>query len=286
MVILHYLFAGVVWVLSLLPLRMLYGFSDFLYLLIYHIIGYRKQVVFTNLRNSFPEKDEKAIRKTGKQYFHNMADIITEVIKIRHIRKEELLKRVTFENLEYLNKLYDQNRSVIAATGHSGNWEWVAMTLAMNTRHTTYAVVKLLSDPFFEKYLSGLRTKFNKDSLIKFHEATRAIIRNKNKLSCYVFVADQTPHRSEIKYRTQFLNQDTPVFLGTEKVAKALDYPVVFLDVKRKKRGYYHVTIKPLFEKPKETGEYEITEKHVNMLEQSIREQPDNWLWSHRRWKY
>lgn len=286
MAFVYFFFRSFAWLLSLLPLRILYGFSDFLYFIIYYIIGYRRQIVLENLQNSFPEKSNKEVRKIGKQYFHNMADIITEVIKIRHIRKKELQKRVTFENLEYLNHLYDQNRSVIAATGHSGNWEWVAMTLAMHTKHTTYAVVKLLSDPFFEQYLSRLRTKFNKESLIKFHEATRAIIRNKNKLSCYIFVADQTPHRSEIKYRTQFLNQDTPVFLGTEKVAKALDYPVVFLDVKHRKRGYYHVTIKPLFEKPKETGEYVITENHVKMLEQSIREQPDNWLWSHRRWKY
>ena len=148
-------------------------------------------------------------------------------------------------------------------------------------------MVKPLTDPFFEQYMNEmLRSRFTKDCLITFKDTFRAMIRNKSIPSMTIIAADQTPTRKEINYWATFLNQDTPVFLGLEKISKSLDFPIVFFDIQRQKRGHYMVEITLLFDDPKNTQEYEITDTHVSFLEQAIQKNPSNWLWSHKRWKH
>lgn len=276
-----------IWLISLMPFRLLYPFSRFLAFLLYRLIRYRKKVVFSNLRNAFPEKQDKEIKKIAREFYRNFADLILEVLKIRSISKRSLLKRVSFRNFELIEELHSQKKSIIVTIGHCGNWEWMSMLLEMMSGYKVFAVVKPLNDAFYDDYLTRLRTRFNKKGgLIPFKSTFREMVRRKNELTMTIIAGDQTPTKDEINYWTTFLNQDTPVFLGIEKIARSLDFPVLFFDIQRKKRGYYEIDISMVSAFPIQTSEYEITEKHVKMLEQKIRRNPDNWLWSHRRWKH
>jgi Kdo2-lipid IVA lauroyltransferase/acyltransferase len=269
-----------------MPFFMLYGVSDILFLLIYYIIGYRKKVVFANLRNSFPEKSEKEIRKIALKYYHNLCDIVIEVCKAKTISEKKMLSRMEFRNVALIDKLYDEGRSVLLVCGHTGNWEWLGMAVKSILRHKGFAVVKPLSSDFWEKYMSKQRVRFAKEGLIPFKQTFRVLVKNKEYCTLTIIAGDQTPTKSEIEYWTTFLNQDTPVFIGTEKIAKALNMAVVFCNIQRIKRGYYSYEFSLLTDDPKNTTENEITEMHVRALEKIILEHPDNWLWSHRRWKH
>ena len=286
MILFNYLLTSIIWLLSILPIFILYGISDFMYIIMYYFIGYRKKVVFENLRNSFPEKSDKEIKIIAHKFYHNLCDLFIEVVKAKTISSKALLKRLHFKNIEIVDKYYSEGRSVIAVCGHTGNWEWVGMTLKMFIKHKGFAVVKPLSSNFWEKYISKLRLRFAKEGLVPFKQTFRVLVKNKNFTTLTLLAGDQTPTKSEIEYRTNFLNQDTPVFLGTEKIAKALNMVVLFLNIQRKKRGHYEIDISVLTDNPKNTEDNEITEMHVNALEKAILTNPGNWLWSHRRWKH
>ncbi|MBN1338952.1 MAG: lysophospholipid acyltransferase family protein [Bacteroidales bacterium] len=278
---------GLLWLISLMPFRVLYFFSDFLSFLLFRVFKYREKVVLTNLKKAFPDKNPDDIKQIAKKFYRNFSDLILEVIKIRNLRKKTLQERITFKNYRILEDLYAKNKSVIVTIGHCGNWEWMSMALEMITGYRAFAIVKPLNDAYFDRYLTKLRKRFNsRGGLIQFKSAFREMVRNKNELTLTIFAGDQTPTRDEINYRTRFLNQETPVFLGVEKIARSLGFPVVFFNIQRSGRGHYEVEITTVSEFPKETSEYEITEKHVRLLEQKIAENPDNWLWSHRRWKH
>ena len=288
MFIIYFLFTVITWFISILPFRVLYIVSDLLYFNLYYIFKYRRAVVYKNLRNSFTEKSKIEIKKIEKQFYKNLSDVIVEVIKTQNMTEEQMKKRFTFTNLNILEDLYKNNKSIIACMGHCGNWEWLGPALHLRIKHEGKAVIKPLSDKFFDKYMFKLRTKFTKnpDCLISHKHAFKIILKNRNKLTLNIFVADQTPLKKNSKYWTKFLNQDTSFFLGPEKIAKTLDFAVVFLDIQRVNRGYYNIEIIKITDEPKKTDEYEITQKFHNLLEKSIIKHPDNWLWSHRRWKH
>jgi KDO2-lipid IV(A) lauroyltransferase len=257
-----------------------------MYVIFYYIVGYRKKVVYTNLRNSFPEKSEKEINKIAHKFYHNLCDLFLEVIKVKTVSQKKLVKRISFKNMEIVDRLYNEGRSVMAILGHIGNWEWVGVNAQYFFRHKPFAVVKPLSSKFWEDYITRLRYSFGKEGLIPFKQTLRVLVKNKNHVFLTLIAADQTPTKSEIEYWTTFLNQETPVFLGTEKIAKALNMAVLFFNIQRPKRGHYEIEISVLAENPKDTAENEITEMHVHALEKAIIAHPDNWLWSHRRWKH
>lgn len=285
MFIIYNIFRFFAWLISKLPFCLLYIISDILYFLIYYLVGYRKKVTLNNLRNSFPDKSDKEIKSIAKKFYMNFSDTIMEVIKIRSITKKSLNKRVRFNNFEIIEELYKRNKNVFITLGHCGNWEWLGLNVSLNALHSPFAIVKPLNNPFFEKYITKLRTKYY-NNLIPIKQTYRTLINNKNELCFVLIVSDQSPAKSEINHWTTFLNQETPVYLGTEKISKALDYAVVFSDIQRIKRGYYEVTVMEITDNPKETTEYEITEKYYRLLEEAIKKHPDNWLWSHRRWKH
>jgi len=250
------------------------------------ILRYRRKIVYDNLGNSFPEKSETEIRKIANRFYQNLADVILETIKQENLSPHQYRKRFRFSNAEVYENILSKGKSVIVGIGHCGNWEWMGNALGLIIPVKGYAVVKPLSDPRFDNYITSLRNKTCDDSVIPFKEVFRTLVRLKNQRTITVFAADQTPTRGEINYWTEFLNQDTPFFLGIEKIAKSLDSGVVFLDLQRTGRGYYEGDFQLITDEPKNTKEFEITEKYVYLLQKAIRRHPDNWLWSHRRWKH
>lgn len=284
--IFFYIFYIFSWLLSILPLKIQYFIADFLYIILYYIIAYRKKVVYINLKNSFPEKSDKEIKSIAKKFYKHLADLFIENISFHFFSEKDILKRVKFTNIEILNNYYKQNKSVVAVLGHYGNWE-LYCGMPLITKHLNIGVYKKLSNKSFDDLFKKTRKKFGAEA-VEMHNTFRTIIKyaKEGKLTFTGLISDQTPTKSEIHYWTKFLNQDTPIFLGVEKIAKKTNQPVVFMDMKKIKRGYYQVEIIKLFENPQETKEYEITEKHVRLLERIIKNKPEYWLWSHRRWKH
>ncbi len=286
MKILHFLFGALAWLLSKLPLSWLHLKADFIAFVLYRVAGYRKKVVMENLRNSFPDKPESELKKIARRYYRNIADVMVEVIKTAGISRDELKRRMVFTNYELLQHYIHQNRSVLFVTGHLGNWEWLGNRLSLDPDFLTCAVVKPLTDPWFDTFMNKRRMHFQPEGKIDFRRALKDMMLVKDRLSATILAGDQTPTKNEINYWIEFLHQDTPVYLGVEKISKMFDRPVIFTDIQRKKRGYYEIRFTLVTDKPKETRDEEITETHVRLLEETIRRNPDNWLWSHRRWKH
>jgi KDO2-lipid IV(A) lauroyltransferase len=280
------IYKGIAGIIALLPFPLLYLLSGILYLLFRFITRYRRKVILENLRHSFPGKSDKQLKKIAFAYYRNLADITLEVIKLRHIRPAELKRRFTFEGLELLTVALENNRSVIIAIGHCGNWEWMGTALGLVCPNQGYALIKPLTNEHFHAYMQDLRHRLNPGSTLPFRSAFREMVRRRNKPSFYVIAADQTPTRDEAHYWTRFLNQDTPFFMGIEKISRSLDTAVLYVDIQRTGRGKYCGTMHLIASTPRETDEQEITLQYVRLLENSIRQDPSNWLWSHRRWKH
>jgi len=284
--IVFYIFYGINWLVTLLPLRILYVFSDLLYLILYYFPSYRRKVVSTNLKNAFPEKTESELKSIEKKFYKHLADLFIETLKLTHMSKDQLMRRCIVSNPEILDKLYEEKRDAISVLGHYNNWEWLSIIQAY-TKYKFISSYKPLQNNFFDRFINKLRTQYGA-TLVSMSFIIREIInsRKNNINTLSVFIADQTPIKSEIKYWTTFLNQDTPVYLGAEKVSSRYDMAVVFFNFKKIKRGYYNLEIELLFDHTAGLPEYLITEAHVKRLEEVIREKPEYWIWSHRRWKH
>jgi len=284
--LIYYIFYGINWCMTLLPLSVLYLFSDLLYLLFYYFPSYRRKIVATNLRNSFPEKTETELKSIEKKFYSHLADLFVETLKITHMNKAQRMKRCTVGNLEIIDKLLEEKRDIIAVLGHYNNWEWFTI-LPKYTKYNCITIYKPLQNKFFDRFIKDLRSKFDM-VLTPMSGIIREIInKRKNEINTLsFFLSDQTPARGDIKYWTTFLNQDTPVYLGIEKVALKYDMAIVYFHIQKIKRGYYNINIELLFDHTVGLPEYLITETHVKRLEEIIREKPEYWLWSHRRWKH
>jgi Kdo2-lipid IVA lauroyltransferase/acyltransferase len=282
----YYLFYAINWLLTLLPLWVLYLLSDLMYVLLYHLISYRKKVVVSNIANSFPEKTPEERKVIEKKFYRHLCDIMVESFKLSHISEAEHSRRMKIVNPELLNDFCDRNRDVIAIAGHYNNWEYTTI-LAVHTKLQLVTLYKPLSNKHFDSYMKKTRSKYTV-IMTPMSNVLREIVslRNRNIRTMYGFISDQTPPKNEIRYWTTFLNQDTPVFTGAERIAVKYDMPVVFLNIQKIKRGYYTMTIELLFDHTAGLTDQVITEAHVRRLEQLIREKPEFWLWSHRRWKH
>ncbi len=271
---------------SKLPFFMLYGISDFAYFLIYRVIGYRKKVVLENLRNSFPDKTDVEIKQIAKNFYHHIADLFTEYLKGYSISKEEILKRVNIVNPEVVKNYTNKNTPVIIVTGHIGNWEWLLHPL--NLMNIPMDIVyQKLSSTFFNDLTLFIRSRFAITPMIEKDDTLRKTFERKDVVRALVMGSDQSPQNWKSAYWTHFLNQDSGFFTGTERIARKFDYPVIFSEMRRIKRGYYEIEFteiaKPDY-KDLESGE--ITERFVRILEKSIHNHPADYLWSHRRWKH
>ncbi len=279
------IFSFLLYTISLLPFWILYRISDFLFVLIYYVFGYRKKVVMENLRNSFPEKSATELKQIAKRFFRFFPDIIVETIKGYSVSRGELLKRVEIVNPEEINRYFEQGRGVLCVTAHYTNWELGIHRLSLLTALPRLIIYKPLSSASFGSVLNKIRTRFGV-TMVPMKQILRHLVKLKGKPHISVFVADQTPGYQDSDYFTNFLGQETLVFTGTERIAKSMDLPVVFCTIRRKKRrGYYSVEFVTLVEDPKKCADKEIIEKHTAFTEKIIREGPAYWLWSHRRWK-
>ncbi len=285
MIIIQKLFLLFASLLSRLPMRLLYLKSGFFYLVIFYLVGYRKKVVYQNLINVFPKKDKKEIHKTAKQFYHNFCDLFFEVIKLGKISGKELNKRFVIKNPEVIDNLYENNRSILVTIGHIGNWEWLGPKLASENNFKVFGPAKPLNDPFFNKFMNENRSKFGFIP-IKYTHTLRTLVHHKDECTASIMAADQSPLKSDQNYWAPFLYRETPFYLGIEKMAKSLNLAVVYFDIQRVKRGYYEAEVSLITDNPKQCKEYQIIDTYINHLEQSIYKHPDNWLWSHRRWKY
>jgi len=285
--IVFYLSLPLIYFISILPFPLLYAFCDFIFFLLYHVMGYRKKVVWENMKNAFPEKSDEEIHKLRKKYYRYLCDLFIESFKTLSIRRKVMLKHCSIKKSagEMLDQLYAENRNVILVMGHFGNWEWAGNAFSLTRKHQLYVIYHPMKNKYFDKFFMNMRMRFG-TKLIAMNNTMRDMLALRDgPPSATAFITDQSP-QPDRAYWTSFMNQDTPVFLGTEKFAKKLNYPVVYVSVQRKKRGYYEIDCELLFKEPKNTSEFEITERHTRRLEEDIHKIEFTWLWSHRRWKH
>lgn len=272
--------------LAFLPLKVLFLLSEMLTFIVYHLVGYRKNIVFNNLRNSFPEKEESEIKFIARKYYRHLSVMIVENIYLRFANPKKLKNRIIIEKREVFDDIYKQGRSAIVMLGHMGNWEFgggLAMLLPFNV----VGVYKKLSSEAFDKIYFHIRSQFGALP-VEMKQIGRKIIElNRQENPSLIFmVADQSPPLNDKTYWLKFLNQDTDVFLGSEKLANKFNMPVVYMEITRHKKGVYKMIPQLITMEPKKLEEHELTKRFFKLLEESIRERPRYWLWSHRRWKH
>jgi KDO2-lipid IV(A) lauroyltransferase len=273
------------YLISLLPFWFLYLLSDVLFVIVYYFIRYRRDVVTQNLARAFPEKTEKERHDIEFKFFRYLADLTVETVKMITVSEKQIQRRVVATNAELVHEYFAKGKSIIAVAGHYCNWEMAALNFNFVTDKRFMIVYKPLTNVTFDEFFIKIRSRFGGQP-VAMRQTMRKMVEYKNELTVSVLVGDQTPVSHEVNYFANFLNQPTAVFLGVEKISKAIDAAVVFYDMKRVKRGYYTYTLVPLTENAKQTAEHEITDAHVQYLESMIRREPQYWLWSHRRWKF
>ena len=280
------LFEPISWLLSIAPHFILYGIADITFVVLYYMVGYRKQVVYNNIKNSFPEKSEIEIKEIQRKFFHHLSDTFIETAALIKMSQKRVLRMVKFEDTNIAKKLYENKKNVIGITGHFSNWE-LGLTLPKIIPHLVLGVYKPLNNKSFDKLFYKMREKFGAVPVTMNDSYKKILKYNKeNQLTFFGLVADQRPPKIGGNYWTTFLNQETPVFMGPEKIARKLNAAIVFLYLEKVKRGKYIMKIKLLYEDVSKCEVHEITETHLRFLENLIKEKPEYWLWSHKRWKH
>lgn len=278
------------WLIHLLPDRLLYVLAEFLYWVCFRLIGYRKVVVYDNLTRSFPEKSPEEIHAIAFNFYHRFCDLLVEVVNMMFISEHKLRKMVSFSNTSLLNQLYEEGKSVVIVQGHFMNWELSLLMGDAMGKHSRYVIYKTLSSKVSEKLVMRLRERLD-THMLAMYETKNFIDRHmqqgaENQPALFQLGADQAPMKHKIEYWTSFMNQEAPFFLGPEKLAKKYGMPVVYLDLKRMSRGRYQVSYSMLEPDPCNAPEFSITNKYVSRVEEAIKSDPSNWLWTHRRWKH
>ncbi len=282
----YWLVYPILWFISKLPWRIFYLFSTLCYCFIYHIIGYRKKVVLNNLQLTFPDKSITELKVIRRRFYQHMCDMFLEMIKSISISENELLKRFRITNLEELHALEAKEKSIIVLMGHYASYEWCNVTQLV-ANHETVGIYKEIKNPYFDKLVHRIRHRFD-SRLITSKQTIKEIIRDKARghLCSYGMVADQSPKIEHAKFWTQFMGIEVPAFTGGEALARKLDLPVCYLHVEKIKRGYYEAKFILITDTPKACNEFEITKKYLQLLEKQIREAPQYYLWTHKRWKH
>jgi KDO2-lipid IV(A) lauroyltransferase len=276
----------ILWCISILPFRLLYIVSDGVYVLTYYIIGYRKKTVRENLALALPHLSEKERLIIEKKSFRHMCDVFLEMIKTLTISKTEMDKRYVFNNLEVYSDLEKKGKSIALLCAHYASYEW-AVSMNSKADFESYAVYKKINNRYFDKLVRDIRSKF-KATLITTKETIPVIATNfrSKKLGLYGLVSDQSPKLGSFFHWNKFMGIEVPIHTGGEMLAKKYDMNVIFLRTKKVKRGYYEATFEVLSENAKEVPNYEITDQFLKLVEQQIYEQPEYYLWSHKRWKH
>lgn len=274
---------AIAYTLSLMPTAFLYAIASFLFFLAYYMIGYRKEVVIQNISRSFPDKRYGEIHCIVKKFYQCFTAYFAEIIKSISAPAEELDTKIIFENLELIDRHVNAGQNVIACLGHCGNWEMLNF-MPCKLRHDMYAVYKPLRSGIMDRLMTKFRSRFGM-KLIPDESVIRYILTQKSSPAVYLFLADQCPRIKEEKYKFKFLNQETYVFSGMEKLARRSRSAVIYLHITQQSKGNYKVRCLPICSGAESMNEGEITRKYIAMLTENIQEEPYGWLWTHQRWK-
>lgn len=275
------------WLVAILPFRMLYVLSDFLYFWLYRIAGYRKRVVRRNLKNSFPEKTDNWRKGVEREFYHYLCDYMLEDVKMMRMSEKDMCDRMIYRNKEEYLRLIEERGGIVLLIPHYANFEWITgMSMIMRPEDVPVQVYKPLKNIYLDKLMKKIRSRFGGYSVPK-HSTAREVIKIKRsgKKMAIGLITDQSPNANEAHYWTTFLNQDTVFMDGAERIAKMMDFPVFYCELKKEGRGHCSVLFDLLTDRPKETADGEITEMFARRVEQTIRKEPAYWLWSHKRWK-
>lgn len=273
------------WLISILPFRLFYFFSDFVFFVLFYVVGYRKRVVSENLARAFPGKSKKELKKIKKEFYRHMCDMFLEMVKTLNLSKEELKERYKIINIEVLQDIV-KDKSVLIVCSHYANWEWnVSINNYVNAKG--YAVYQKIGNSYFDDLIKKIRAKWN-TTLITQQETVKTVYRNvQNGVnSAYGMVSDQSPQVKRAQYWSEFMGVKVPIFNGPESMARKLDLAVVFLKVSKVKRGYYQAEFIPITTSGKQTKKHQITDQFLRLTEDQIREKPEYYLWTHKRWKH
>ncbi len=287
--VLYHLLYALVYAISLLPFGVLYLISDALYVIVYHVARYRRDVVWKNLTSSFPEKDEQDLRRTEHQFYHWLCDYFVETFKLLSISDEKLLQHIEFRGVDQLEASFDNGQNCAAILGHYCNWEWLSATGLAFKQHPD-AVMGLIYHPLRSDPMDWLFIDIRSAHggvCVKKKHILRYLMeyRSKNRRSLFGYISDQTPKWDNIHLWLPFLNHDTPVFTGGERIMRKMDDAVFYVEMQRPRRGYYICTFKPISAHAAREPENEITRKFFVLLENTIRQEPSYYLWTHNRWK-
>lgn len=284
--ILYFIADAFLLILAKLPKPVFYLISDFLYVIIFYLVRYRKKTTLKNLKNSFPDKTKKEIQQIIKKFYHHLCDITIENAALIKMSKKKITSYAQFINPEILTEYYNNNRNIIMVFGHYANWEFLSL-LPLHTKYPFLPVYKTVNNNYINDRFYKMRSLFGSIPVkmentlkltLKYHKSNQAMILG--------LIADQRPRRKNIQYWTNFLNQETPVFTGAEKIGKRIDAAIIFIDISKEKRGLYKIEFSTLCENSTKTKEFEITELFIRKLENQILKNPEYWLWSHNRWKH
>ena len=274
------------WLISKLPFKLFYWFSDGIYVLIYYIIGYRKKIVRHNILIALPNLSESERLKIEKKFYRHMCDMFLEMIKTMSISTEEMKKRFKITNIEVVKEYEQKNKSIILLASHYASWEWL-LSINESTSFKCIGVYKKINNPYFDKLIRNIRSKFNSE-LVATDKTIALIAENQEKgiMGMYGLASDQSPQVHKTFHWQEFMGIEVPVHTGAEMLAKRYDLEVVFAKVKKVKRGFYEATFVPICEHPRTIPDYEITDTYLKEVEKQILEAPEYYFWTHKRWKH
>ncbi|MCB0706668.1 MAG: lysophospholipid acyltransferase family protein [Saprospiraceae bacterium] len=269
---------------AVIPFRVLYLLADAVAFVLSRIVRYRRAVVFRNLEKSFPEKSPKEIAGLAARFYLHLADILLESLKGLSMGEAEIKKRYHYSNPEILDADWEAGKSVILMPAHYGNWEWGVLSLPLPLKHGIVGIYKPLKNPKVEAFAAARRTRFGLQ-LCPITETRTALDKTWNPPVGFIFMSDQSPSNSRKAHWLTFLHQDTACLQGADIWARKLNMPVYFMDIQRQKRGFYDIRFTCLSDQPATTEVEAITRAYFQQLEMTIRRKPEDWLWSHKRWK-
>lgn len=276
------------WIISHIPFRVLYALSGVLFFITFHLIGYRRKVVKGNLRECFPEKNGEELKKLERKFYRCFIDNILETCKMGAMSSEEMSRRLKFNNIDAVNDELGKGRSIALYLGHFGNWEWISsMPIHLDKNAIAAQIYHRLSNPDFDRIILENRASHGAVN-VEMRKTARFInkLTTERKVSIIGFIADQSPRKKDANYFVDFLHHSTPVLTGTEKITKRYGFEAWFVDVRKTGRGFYEAEFIKMHESPESLPDFELTNIYYRMLEQSIRRQPELYLWTHKRFRY
>ncbi|MDT0295140.1 lysophospholipid acyltransferase family protein [Mesonia ostreae] len=277
----------ILWLISILPFRLLYAFSDFLTFFIYHIVRYRREAVAQNLSLAFPKKDKMEIKTIEKEFYKHFTDLFLETFKSLSISDTELKKRFVIKNPEELERLESLKKSYVILMAHYASYEWVNALHFYGLTFKAHGVYKPIKNKYFDHLIKSIRSKYDTEMLAS-KSVPKKMLRQQQEgiLASYAMIADQSPKRKGAKHYVKFLNHEVPAFVGAEYIAERLNLSMTYLHVEKVKRGYYEAEFVPLSDEPQKVESYQITDLYFKLLEDQIVKKPAYYLWTHKRWKH